>query len=253
MRIGITNQKGGVTKTTTTINTAGALAARGHDVLVVDADPQGYLTNELGLLDAYTADSPTFYDVFREPTDYHLDDIVVDHGEFSVLPSNIDMFRLEQDLIASGWRVRERLKMILDDADRDFVLVDAPPSLGPINDNVLLATGQVLIPVEAEETSELALTHLYNQIGTLEDRYDIEGGITELGLVISNVDHPLDNDQRSVIHGFARDFRDNCPVYEIRSRAAIKRTSGSLFGPDAVECDQRPVYEKIARDLEARR
>lgn len=248
MRIGITNQKGGVAKTTNTINIAGALAARDNTVLVVDADPQGYLTNELDFTDAYTTDDTNLYDAIKDPTEHDLTELVKHHAEYDVVPGNIDMFRLEQDLIASGWRVRERLTMLFDGLDYDYVLVDAPPSLGPINDNVLLATQNILIPVQAEEPSELALTHLFNQINTLEERYDAQ--ITELGLVISNVEHPIDNDQREVIHGFARDFRDVCPVYEVRNRAAIKRSEGSLFGPGAVDTDQKRVYEQIAIDLE---
>lgn len=250
MQIAIANQKGGVAKTTNTINTAGALAARDNRVLAVDADPQGYLTNELGLETEYTSDGDSFYDAFKDPTDYDLADMIVEYDEFDVVASNIDMFQLEQDLIASGWRVRQRLQMLLEELDGyDYVLIDAPPSLGPINDNVLLATRNVLIPVEAEETSELALTHLFNQISTLEEQYKTE--ISELGLVISNVEHPIDNDERAVIHGLARDFHGVCPVYEVRNRAAIKRSTGSIFGDGAEPSDQRTVYEQLARDLEA--
>lgn len=244
-------QKGGVSKTTNTINVGGALNHCGRDVLLVDADPQGYLTNELGFKGAYTSDGDTLYDVLKEPSEYDPREIVVSHDEFDVLPSHIQMFKLEQDLIAAGWKVRERLSAVLDQIDDyDYVVIDAPPSLGPINDNVLLAAKNVLIPVEAEASSELALTHLFNQISTLEDRYDTT--ITEQGVVISNVTHPIDNEQRSVIHGFARDFREVCPVYEVRNRTAINRSNGSIFNPESPECDQKPVYERIARDVEER-
>lgn len=247
--IGVTNQKGGVAKTTNTMNVAGALAARGHDVLAVDADPQGYLTNELGLKDAYAGGGTTLHDAIKNPTEVSLYEVIHTAEMFDVVPSNIDLFQLEQHLIASGWRVRERLSMLFDGVEGyDYVIVDAPPSLGPINDNVLLATENVLVPVQAEATSELALTHLFNQMSTLEDRYQTEIG--QSGLIISNVEHPIDNDERSVIHGFARDFRDSCPVYEVRNRAAVKRANGSLFGPGGVECDQQYVYERIAHDLE---
>lgn len=111
--IGVTNQKGGVAKTTNTINIAGAAAAAGLEVLVVDTDPQGYLTNNLGLRDAYTAEPPTFFDAWTEPTKHNPAEFIVEHEEFDVLPSSVDMFNLEQDLIAAGWRVRERLSMIL--------------------------------------------------------------------------------------------------------------------------------------------
>jgi chromosome partitioning protein len=111
--IGITNQKGGVAKSTNAINIAGALADNGYDVLAVDTDPQGYLTNKLGLADKYKADPPSLFDALKEPTEHQIADLVDNHPEFDVLSSNVDMFRLEQELIASGWRPRERLQMLL--------------------------------------------------------------------------------------------------------------------------------------------
>lgn len=250
--IGITNQKGGVAKSTNTINIAGALAHRGHSVLAVDTDPQGYLTDKLGLSSEYKADPPSFFEALKEPTEYQITDLVVSHSEFDVIPSNIDMFRLEQDLIASGWRPRERLQMLFETLDGyDFVLVDAPPSLGPINDNVLLACRQILIPVEADETSILAIDHLLNQIETLEKRYNVR--ITEQAVVISNVNYPLDNEQRDMIAWFNDTFDGRCPVFEVRHRAAVKRSlsaGGSIFGENAEDTDMREIYENIARELE---
>lgn len=250
--IGVTNQKGGVAKTTNTVNVAGALAARGHDVLAVDADPQGYLTNRLGLEDAYRADEPNFASAMNEPTEHNLDAIVVEHEEFDVLPSNIDMFTLVQDLIASGWRPRERLQMLFEDLDGyDYVLVDAPPSLGPINDNVLIACRNILIPVEAEDTSILALEHLLNQVETIESRYQLS--INEEGVIVSNVDYPLDGEQKRMIDWYDDTFEGRCPVWTVRNRVVINRAmrSGhSLFGYDKEECDQRAVYEQIAESLE---
>ena len=252
LTIGMTNQKGGVAKSTNTINVAGALAHRGHNVLAVDADPQGYLTNKLGLTEAYKAEPPTFFDALLEPQDYTVTQLVVEHPEFDVLPANVDMFTLVQKLIASGWRPRERLRMLFETVgDYDFVLVDAPPNLGPMNDNVLLATQNILIPVEAEDTSMLALDHLFTQIETLESRYDT--AIQERGIIISNVDYPLDGEQRRMIEWFTDTFEGRCPVYEIRNRAAIKRSlraGGSIFGEDAEETDMMAGYEQIAAGLE---
>lgn len=99
-RIGIVQQKGGVAKTTDTINIAGSLAERGLSVLAVDMDPQGYLTHRLGFEADYTSESPSLYTALREPNDHTTGDLVVEHAEYDLLPANIDMFRLEQDLIA---------------------------------------------------------------------------------------------------------------------------------------------------------
>ena len=253
VRIGITNQKGGVAKTTNTINVTGALAARGLDALAVDADPQGYLTHRLGFEDEYLSDAPSFYDALNSPADHDIRDLIVHHDEFDLLPSNLDMFALEQDLIAAGMRPRQRLTMLFDSSaldEWDVVVVDAPPSLGPINDNVVLATRNLLVPVEADESSQLAVNHLLRQLDTLEENYDISVDIA--GIIVSNVEYPLDNEQKASIEWFEERFGDHVPVRVVRSRAAIKRaikSHRSIFGEGAEETDMREVYDAIAAEV----
>lgn len=249
--IGMVQQKGGVAKTVNVINIAGGLAAEGYDVLAVDMDPQGYLTHRLGFEDAYTKDPPSFYDALNSPGEHDYRDFTVEHPEFDVLPANIDMFALEQDLIASGMRPRMRLRQVLEDAEGwDVVLIDAPPSLGPLNDNVVLASGQVLVPVEADESSQLALNHLLRQLDTVEDNYEISIDIR--GVIVSNVQYPLDNEQQAAIEWFEERFEGHVSVWVVRNRAAIKRAIqdwGSIFAESAEETDMRDVYTKIATEI----
>lgn len=285
IRLGVTNQKGGVGKTTDTINFGGAAASVGADVLLVDADPQGYLTHLLGLDEQYRSREPTLFQAFDEPESAAIDQLIVSHDEFDVIPSNVDMFRLEQTLIASGMKTRTRLDDYLDRVESqtnyDFIIVDAPPSLGPINDNVLLATENILIPSELNITSKTAFNHLYNQINTLEARYDTR--IHKLGIVVSNIDYPLNGNQKKMQEwynnrGFLEHMDDDDPdrntlkVYEIRNRVAIARALGqadedepedeqeheqdeekpyghSIFHEDAEECDQAPVFLQIISDI----
>jgi len=251
LTLGITNQKGGVAKTTDTINVAGALADSGLDVLAVDMDPQGYLTHRLGFDDAYAADPPSLYDALTEPTEHTVAELVVSHDEYDLLPANVDMFRLEQDLIASGMRPRLRLQTLLDDVDDwDVLVIDAPPSLGPLNDNVVLATDELLVPVEADESSQLALTHLLRQLDTLEANY--ETTISIRGVMVSNVSYPLDNEQAAAIEWFRDRFADRAPVWVIRNRAAIKRAmqdGQSVFAPAAEETDMSDVFAEIATEV----
>lgn len=253
VRIAITNQKGGCGKTTDTINIAGALADRGNDVLVVDADPQGYLTMGVGLDDAYTATEPTFYNAIKNPGDFNVDELVYAHQEFDVLPANIDMFSLEQELV-SAMRGREKLRILLDGVTGyDFILVDCPPSLGILTDNALLACGNVIIPAEAEDTSIRAMDLLFKQIDSLEENFD--GAITERAIVVSNIDYPLDGEQEGMIQWFDDNFSDYIPVYEVRNRAAIKRAFNdgvSMFAHDE-ECDQREGLLDLAGHLEDQR
>lgn len=253
VKIAVTNQKGGVAKSTNSICVSGALASKGHNVLLVDTDPQGYTTRTLGFTDQYNTQKPNLADAFNEPTEHRLEDIILQHPEFDVLPSNVSMFSLQQDLIAAGWKPRERLQMLFEQLENqyDYVIVDAPPSLGVINDNVLLACQNMILPVEPMESSIHALDILLNQIETLEERYDVE--IKQSAIVISNIHYPLDNDQKENIEFFHETFDGRCPVHEIRHRAAVKRSlsaGGSIFGEDAEETDMTENYLELAADLE---
>jgi chromosome partitioning protein len=215
-------------------------------------DPQGYLTHRLGFEDAYTADGGSLYDGLKSPTDYDASDLAVSHDEFDVLPASIDMFRLEQDLIASGMRPRLRLATLLEDATEwDYILIDAPPSLGPLNDNVALAVDGLLVPVEADESSQLALNHLLRQLDTLEDNYDTSVDI--FGVIVSNVSYPLDGEQEAAIDWFKDRFENHVPVWIVRNRVAIKRAAQnahSIFAPEAEESDMTEVYAEIAEAVD---
>lgn len=249
-RIAMTNQKGGVGKTTNAINLCGALNAQGYDVLGADLDPQGWFTLRLGLREQYESNETNLYDALEEPRQIHPEEIIVEHAEFDVLPANLDMFALEQDLIASGWKPRERLKMLLEDVEGyDALVVDAPPSLGPINDSVILATEQIVIPVKADRLSQLAIDHLLNQIETLEERYRTTVNVG--GVIVSDIEFPLDNSQERAIAWFRETFA-NCPVVEVRHRVAIERSldqGSSIFGADAEETDQMEPYLELAASL----
>lgn len=249
VRIAISNQKGGVGKTTDTINIAGALADRGYDVLLWDADPQGYLTMGVGLDKEYTADAPNQYTALKRPADHDLTDLIRPHPEFDVVPANIDMFTLEQELV-SAMKGRERMSQLFNDiGSYDFVLVDCPPSLGHLTDNALLACQNIIIPAEAEDTSIRAIDILFNQIDTLEENFNRT--ISEQAILISNIDYPLDGEQKDMLDWFDKSFADYIPVFEFRNRASVKRafnTGVSIFESDE-ECDQKDELLKLADHL----
>jgi len=248
-RMAISNQKGGVGKTTVAINVAGALNRRGHDVLFVDLDPQGNATEGLGLEAEYEAEPPTLFDAL---TDHEarddVDSLVVEHEEMDVLPSNIDMTSVEPEL-TMAMRGRERLGQVLDeiDADYDVVLIDCPPYLGNLTDNALLAAGNVLIPALAESTSKRALEILFDQIEVLEAEFDTH--IQDLGVVANRVE--TTNEAEQMLSWFEEAFTD-VPVWEVRKRVALQRafSAGSSIFEYEADCDMGDVFDDVAAQLE---
>ena len=168
--IAICNQKGGVGKTTLTINLGAALAHLGDRVLLVDLDPQGHLTEGVGLRDVYLETTPTLYDVFEGKT-VSPDDLIHEHETepYCVIPSHYRMMLAEQTLFMARNR-EHKLKAFLSGLDRrfDWVLIDCPPALGNLTDNALNAARQVVVPIQAEATSIRAIDLLFDQIESVE-------------------------------------------------------------------------------------
>lgn len=249
-RIAFSNQKGGVGKTTVAINTAGALAERGHDVLFVDVDPQGNATEGLGLGERYDDAEPNLYTALSDISEAErINDIVEVGDEFDVVPSNLDMFSVEAEL-PTEMRSRDRLTLALDalDAEYDFILVDCPPNLGVLTDNALLACENIVIPALAESTSKRALSILYRQIQSLEDAFETR--IHERALVANRVEN--DGQATETMDWFEDAFGEHIEIFEVRKRVALKRAwddGVSTFAHEE-ECDMSTEFEKIAEHLE---
>jgi chromosome partitioning protein len=145
--LAIANQKGGVGKTTTTINLATYLAKSGHRVLVVDLDPQGNTTSGFGI-DKQALDS-SLYDVLMDQRHAHEAALKTDYHGVVVLPAAPVLAAAEVELV--GLDKREfRLREALADLPYDFILIDCPPSLGLLTVNGLVAANSLIIPVQAE-------------------------------------------------------------------------------------------------------
>ena len=164
----VSNQKGGVGKTTTAVNIAAALASVGARVLVIDLDPQGNASTALGV--PHTADIPSVYDVLID--EFPLADIVQTSPESPNLlcaPSTIHLAGAEIELVsqvAREHRLRTALEEYLSNLEErlDFVLIDCPPSLGLLTINAFVAAHELLIPIQCEY---YALEGLSQLLGTV--------------------------------------------------------------------------------------
>lgn len=251
MKLAVTNQKGGVGKTTVSINLAGALNHLGKDVLLIDLDPQGHATEGVGLVDAYEDPEPTLHNVMMETSKEKqaslLQSIVKPVKEFDVIPANVDMHTTDKDLTGEP-KALERLKNALESADYDYVIIDSPPSLNHLTDNAVLASDGLIVPVQAEQTSLRALELLRDQLDTLRDLY--ERKIPVLAMV-ANLVMP-DGTAREMMETFQEIFGERLPVFEVRKRVALKRawSAGvSIFEHDE-SCDMESVFFDIAETLE---
>ena len=184
--ISICNQKGGVGKTTTAINTAAYLAEVGQRVLLVDLDPQGNATSGLGI-DKKTL-TLSSYHLLIDQQDPRSIIRPTSVEKLAILPSTIDLTGAEVELVPQDrreFRLRERLASLQEAFD--FILIDSPPSLGLLTINGLVAADRVLIPLQCEYYALEGLSQLLKTIelvkSTLNPSLEVEG------IVLTMADH----------------------------------------------------------------
>lgn len=168
----VSNQKGGVGKTTTTVNLASALARRGANVLVIDLDPQGNASTALGV--SHRPEIMSVYEVLLG--DHTLEEAMqqsTDHENLFCVPSTINLAGAEIELVslvAREQRLRTALESFLQGSERKFhyVFIDCPPSLGLLTVNAFVAAQEVLIPIQCEYYALEGLSQLLSNIQLIQ-------------------------------------------------------------------------------------
>jgi len=238
-----------VGKTTTTINLGAALAHKGCRVLIIDMDPQGHLSQGLGIREEYLEGSPNLYELLVGDVKGSLKDITLKAREdnLTIAPSNIRLFLAEQRLTIQ--RGREfRLRRLIEGVEDEFdwALIDCPPSLGILTDNAIYASRRVLVPIQAEDTSIRALEILLDQIQSLQEA--LKAKVKLVGILPTMVENTR------LAKGVLTSLRENLPMtfpFEIRKRVKLKEAwaSGkSIFSYDP-KGDLIPVYLRLAEEV----
>lgn len=192
--VSIANQKGGVGKTTTSINLSTILAKKGKKVLMIDADPQGNASSGVGI-DRDDIELST-YDILIN--DNEIEDVVkkTSINNLSLCPSNINLAGAEVELVSvmsREHRLKEKLDLAKD--NYDFIIIDCPPSLGLITLNALTASDSVLIPVQCEYYALEGLGQLLNTISLVKKHLnkdiEIEGALLTMYDIRTNLSNQV--------------------------------------------------------------
>jgi len=183
--LGITNQKGGVGKTTTAVNLAACLGAALHKTLLIDMDPQGNATSGVGV-DKNSLEN-TIYDVLLNEAPASDAILKTTFDNLSVLPANIELIGAEVELVPIPFR-EQRLRLAIHDIcdSLDYIVIDSPPSLGLLTINVLTAVHNVIIPVQCEYYALEGLSLLMETIQRVSQNFNPRLKLSGILMTMSN-------------------------------------------------------------------
>ena len=234
------NQKGGVAKTTTTLNLAVALSESGHRVLCVDLDPQGNLTMSQGI-DPDTVEKSLYHVlVERMPIKE-----IIQHREIDIAVASIDLAGAEIAMSTQIGRERSLQKALAQVADDyDYVCIDTPPSLGLLTINALTAADKVIVPVQCEYLSMRGLVQLQNTLEMIRENLNPDVQIE--GILPTMLDTRTIH-AKEAVEILEENFGEL--VFKSRIRKAIKFAEAPVKGSSVLKYDPQSNAAQCYRDL----
>lgn len=245
--IAMCNQKGGVGKTTSSINIAGALSQYGRRVLIVDFDPQGAATVGLGI-NANAVEDTVYTALFNPRMDVHT---VIQHTDFEnldIMPSNIDLSAAEVQLVTEVGREQVLAGVLRQVKDEyDVIIIDCQPSLGLLTVNALTAADGVIIPVAAEFFALRGVALLMQSIEKVQSR--INPSLEVYGVLVTMFTHTLHCDE--VLQRIYEAFQGKV-FHSVISRSIKLPDSTVAAAPITIYAPNHKTakeYREVAREL----
>ena len=254
--ISLLNQKGGVGKTTTTVNLAGALASEGYKILVIDLDPQTHLGLHFGV----ESDTASVYDLLTEESVTIDQTLLRARKNIDLVTSEVDLAAAESELATKTDRhdlLARKLSAVSD--AYDYILIDCPPSLGLLTINALSASKELIVPMQTHFLALQGVSRLFETVQMLVGGLNPELVVTGIVLCMHEKNTKLAREVVDDLQEFFDSSRDsnmpwkNCVIFDPPIRRNVKLAEAPSFGQTIFDyepdCAGAKDYRKLAQSV----